>query len=484
MSKVNRMEGNWKSMHGHKGDSSWDAPRLVAASDESNRADQGNHIKANEYLDEPHVLEAKVDKIVEFIRKSKCCCAYTGAGLSRAAGIGDYASKSKNSITNDVPKLKSGLHAQPTYAHKVIVALEKEGYLHHYVQQNHDGLPQKAGFPQEKINEIHGAWYDPSNPVVKFSGNLRGDLFDWMEQMEHRVDLCLCLGTSLSGMNADRMADTPAERSKKSRSNVLGTIIINLQQTRLDSQSALRIWAKLDDTFKLLAEKLNLDLTPISIEPPISEYGKDQYVIPYNAKGEYDPNSRMVWDIRDHSKIIISNPLSSKHQRTGEIFKKDNQGNYVIHLGRSQYRFGRWWIKCAMEGKWPYVLPFVNIHPKMLSAKIDCVDLVSEDNDVIMKEEDISPSNIIIKQTHKLLNNESHEWSLSIPSHDVSSVTWILHPTFSPPEISSTEYPFHIKRIGWGTFTVRACITLKTGNILKSKHSLSFNQSESETIVC
>ena len=45
-------------------------------------------------------------------------------------------------------------------------------------------LPQKSGFPQEKMNEIHGAWYDPSNPVVQFSGSLRGDLFQWMADAE------------------------------------------------------------------------------------------------------------------------------------------------------------------------------------------------------------------------------------------------------------------------------------------------------------
>ena len=44
-------------------------------------------------------------------------------------------------------------------------------------------VPQKAGFPQEKINEIHGAWYDPSNPVVQFGGNLRTDLFNWMTDL-------------------------------------------------------------------------------------------------------------------------------------------------------------------------------------------------------------------------------------------------------------------------------------------------------------
>lgn len=63
------------------------------------------------------------------------------------------------------------------------------------------------------MNEIHGAWFDPSNPVVQFSGKLRSDLFEWLCDMELATDLCLCLGTSLSGMNADRAAVTCAKRS-------------------------------------------------------------------------------------------------------------------------------------------------------------------------------------------------------------------------------------------------------------------------------
>jgi NAD-dependent SIR2 family protein deacetylase len=81
------------------------------------------------------------------------------------------------------------------------------------VAQNHDSLEKKAGFPEWKSNSIHGDWFDVSNPVVQFSGSLRTDLFNDMLRWERRADLCLCLGTSLSGMNADRMASTPAEKS-------------------------------------------------------------------------------------------------------------------------------------------------------------------------------------------------------------------------------------------------------------------------------
>ena len=58
------------------------------------------------------------------------------------------------------------------------------------------------------MNSIHGDWFDISNPVVQFSGSLRSDLFDDMLKKERRTDLCLCLGTSLSGMNAGLFLET------------------------------------------------------------------------------------------------------------------------------------------------------------------------------------------------------------------------------------------------------------------------------------
>jgi hypothetical protein len=59
--------------------------------------------------------------------------------------------------------------------------------------------PPQAGLPQEAINEIHGSWFDPSNPVVKMSGELRSDLFEDLLRTEAESDMVLALGTSLSG---------------------------------------------------------------------------------------------------------------------------------------------------------------------------------------------------------------------------------------------------------------------------------------------
>jgi len=294
---------------------------------------------------------------------SQFCCAYTGAGLSKASGIPDYASKAKESVVK-APKLRSNLDAEPTYAHCVLTCMERAGLLHHYVQQNHDGLPQKSGFPQAKINEIHGAWFDPSNPVVQFSGSLRSDLFDWLLEAEQRIDLCLCLGTSLSGMNADRIATTPAKRSNKPIPETIGTVVINLQQTPLDSHAIIRVWARLDDAFRLLVKHLELgEIKKFDIPLPPG----DVYQIPYNAEGYLDESVTMTWDLRVGAKIIIPHKEAMNYGCPGEVSDKRN-GHFSVHIQEQKKGIvenvgrllGSWWVDAALKGSL-LRLPVVNI---------------------------------------------------------------------------------------------------------------------------
>eukprot|EP01079_Euglenida_sp_SAG-EU17-18_P012293 gene12293-2242_t len=158
---------------------------------------------ATEYLDSPEVLEKKCCILADMLRASLHTLLYTGAGISTASGIRDYATKAKGSVAAPTKKVSS-LSAKPTLTHKVLTELHRAGLAHSWVQQNHDGLPQKAGFPQSCLNEVHGAWFDPTNPVVKMNGCLRGDLIDWLYSLAENADLTIALGTSMSGMNADR----------------------------------------------------------------------------------------------------------------------------------------------------------------------------------------------------------------------------------------------------------------------------------------
>lgn len=49
------------------------------------------------------------------------------------------------------------VEAEPTLAHRALAALVGAGHVSAWVQQNHDGLAQKAGVAQAKLVEIHGS---------------------------------------------------------------------------------------------------------------------------------------------------------------------------------------------------------------------------------------------------------------------------------------------------------------------------------------
>jgi len=251
--------------HGSLGSQAWALPTLARACREDARPGYKT-MKAHEYLDDPGVLQEKVRALAGLVRRSQCCVAYTGAGISTASGINDYATKAGDSVA--ASQKMSPWEAQPTLAHRVLVGMHAAGQLKHWVQQNHDGLPQKAGFPQNDLNEIHGAWYDPSNPVVPMSGTLRQDLIEQMLDWEDKVDLCLALGTSMVGMNADRMAVAPAERARKGKTGALGSVIVSLQQTQYDSLASLRIFATIDKVMEMLAAELQLAVPAAPVHRP------------------------------------------------------------------------------------------------------------------------------------------------------------------------------------------------------------------------
>lgn len=242
--------------HGRLARPAWPLPRCTAEVPEEARPGFSS-CSADEFQDDVSVLDAKVDVFLEMLRSSRHCVAYTGAGISTSAGIKDYATKAQDERRVSVGDVRPS-EAQPSEAHRVLVAMHQVGLLKHWVQQNHDGLPQKAGLPQEAINELHGAWFDPSNPVVHFRAQIRPDLFDWFLDTELRCDLCVAAGTSLcdTPSTADRLVVSPALRAAEVPSRAQGSVVVGIQRTRLDSNVQLRVYALIDDFFRRVAEKL------------------------------------------------------------------------------------------------------------------------------------------------------------------------------------------------------------------------------------
>jgi len=203
--------------------------------------------------------------LVTMISSCENICAYTGAGISTSAGIGDYASHTQSKLSKRwVPE--DGPHSEylkslgPTVGHRALVAMERAGHLDQWVNQNHDCLELKAGFPFAKLNQIHGSWWDRKNPVVDMDGDFRRDLARRLQHWEEHADLCLAMGTSLSGLTADSLAHACAKRAAAKRTHLSGLVVINLQKTLHDDKAQLRIYAPLDEVLRMLAEKLGLTL--------------------------------------------------------------------------------------------------------------------------------------------------------------------------------------------------------------------------------
>lgn len=276
------------------------------------------------------------------------------------------------------------MDAEPSFAHYTLAALEKAGLLHNWIQQNHDGLPQKARIPQNKINEIHGAWFDPSNPVVPMDGSLRNDLLTWLLEEEQQADLVLTMGTSLCGMNADRVVRTASEKYT-SQNKGLGSVIIGFQQTQLDDVCSLRIFARIDEVMLLLAREMNLD---VNIKPYkfISSLNHC-YQLAYDPiTGKKDSSKSFNLCLQTGARIkltsgpgenyvgtVIRTPMPPRRMGSVNGGGPNNYAySYTLQLpctrenspqqGKtmSYYALGGWMIEAAMRGELN-MLPIVNV---------------------------------------------------------------------------------------------------------------------------
>ena len=347
----------------------WPLPAQTTTCSLSSRPEYTS-IPSHEFLDDDTVLSIKIRLLASMIRNASHVSAYTGAGLSVASGLADYASKAPDTVSQRSgpssplsPSQGSGFLAQPNLGHRFLASLFHSGLLHVVVNQNHDGLLQKAGYPQYALNEIHGSWFDPSNP----GGNiLRDDLFDAVLETEQKTNLCLALGTSLSGLNADRVAETAAKKFCEKKGG-LGLLIVNLQQTRLDDICTLRIYGILDDVLNRLAMELCLPNSVEMVPVPVKE--GDVYTLPYDGdSGLLSETLSCVLDLRQGSKIRVLG--GNMDGQVGIVGKKNEEGHYRIQISvpvddmpdvhiTHDHLLGSWWLAEAQRGLVPR-LPVLN----------------------------------------------------------------------------------------------------------------------------
>lgn len=134
--------------------------------------------KTAEFHDSAAIMAEKAAKIANLIRGAKHCVAFTGAGISTSAGIGDYRGKEGKWTEMDREEAASSLAAKedvvteglgetdeegvpyeqlrPTYTHEALAKLTEMGLLKHIISQNGDGLHGLSGVPYSSLSELHG----------------------------------------------------------------------------------------------------------------------------------------------------------------------------------------------------------------------------------------------------------------------------------------------------------------------------------------
>jgi len=291
-----------------------------------------------------------------------------------------------------------------------------------------------------------------------------------MLQETDQTDLCVCIGTPLSGMTADRIATSTAKRSLKNES--LGTVIINPHKTKLDGKAVLRIWTNFENCLFLLGEKMFL-MNHI-IEKPIPPE-TDVFDLPYTPKGVQDSTYRISLDLRELSRVVICNPKAVNFGALGRVTGKKD-GNYLLlfeeQSGPTKRILGFWWIITAIKGAIPY-LPIVN-HDIFFGILPE------------IKLEPIHnfPDNITISQSHYTridINSgkNKQQWVLQLnPPADqlVEEVIWKI-----PEKIHCTIFPFKISRTTSDKLPLQIGVTLKlrqnlgiTNPVLRAVFILSF----------
>lgn len=332
-----------------------------------------------EYFDAPDVLNEKVEQLAQLILQSKHFVAFTGAGLSTAAGIPDFRSPydTVNAVGPGAWEVRAKNHqaklagkaapvrkatttnmaqAHPTKAHMSMVELMEKGFLKHIISQNTDGLHRKSGIPADKISEVHGnrnkeecmkcgrefmrdfavrnakgtkehktgrkcddpkCKGDLKDTIINFGENLREDILDTGYAHGSEADVMLCVGSSLRVNPAADMAALTAQRGGN-------LVIINLMKTPLDHGATLVINAKCQVVFELLMKKLSLAIPEWNIKRQakiaLTTKGDKEYLSIKGIDTNHEPYD-FLNGVSINREALASIPLKATEQREDAIYK-------------------------------------------------------------------------------------------------------------------------------------------------------------------
>ena len=216
--------------------------------------------------------------------------------------------------------------------------------------------------------------------MVKAKGRLRADLHQGLTAAAETADLCLALGTSLRGSQADSVARLPAERSLVGRA--LGTVIVSLQQTPEDGVATLRIFCSLERFLSLLLAALDLQLAAPTSDRQLSLAVRHCSRVPYDERGWRSSSATTSLDLTPGERVRLHeehNWRECGQDRGGQVGAGaegrvvrycSTQRAWQLEVEGVAMLLGHWWVEAAVRGSLAF-LPIVSKLPQLQVAEGD-----------------------------------------------------------------------------------------------------------------
>lgn len=405
--------------------------------------------KITEYQDSREEEEVKIRGLATMIRNAKHLIIFTGAGISTSANIPDF--RGPNGVWTcqakgvTAPEGVPLVQAVPTECHKFLKQLVDQGKCKFIVSQNIDGLHRRSGVSPGKLSELHGncflevcwqcgASYDHEVEVHGSGQNNKN-----CEECKSRVPhFCHCTGNKCAACGG-RLKDS----------------IIHFQE----------------------------NLPPQAIRDAMTQAKKADACIVLGSSLTVSPACdipKIVAKRGGQLAIVNMQETPLDHLATLRLYSKTDEvstgvANALAELGDDD-------TTSASSGG------DVSSAPETVAAVRSSAPPVPV------------AASLSVGNTHEMLDTVSeggenaHLWRMEVRSPDgtpdlmkVASVTYTLHPTFTPNVVavfaSEANPTCRLSRKGWGTFQVGVLVNLRSGRQVRVKHDLCFANGGSFTTV-
>eukprot|EP00727_Mastigamoeba_balamuthi_P006497 m51a1_g2468 putative transcriptional sir2 family protein (467) ;mRNA; r:36099-37602 len=460
-------------------------------------ADTVDHTRIAEHTDSDSVLAKKIDSLARLVRGSSYTVFFTGAGVSTSSGVSDYRGPNGAWTKRRINQLAvlegtGGISAEqadelatlrreaarapkksakkvdmqdaePSVTHMAMATLIRLGYAHYVVTTNLDGIFRKAGLKgHTQLCCLHGDVYIERCTACGYDFERNYHVRRNIHVHDHAVGQCSRCGSALPA------AYTGQPTARKTGAGTVFSMngLISTRDANAGTKDTHINFGELLDDMDWTEAEENCRKAELCIVAGTSMSLRHITHFPFMAK-----------------KCVIINlqqtPDDSKADLRIWATCDDVLMGLCEKLGVTIDAVPAWHPRDAQTieeiPKWldPYYVGFA----------------------YTLAQRAVKLGGLLIGNTHEAVDPDHHRWTAFVrPAPEIatvdlwaviSSVTFELHPTFTPSSVKVTKPPYEVTRIGWGTFDVTVTVAWRCkewGESTTFVHTLDFEAPQSATV--